>query len=274
MRFLFHKYQPKVSVLFAALLAVTFLLAGVMVWSARGGAGGKGFVAQKESTRVLHEDNIVRVESASLGQIESRTDTGVRAEEFFLISVKYPREKSISFVWEVPNIGVPTIVMANEKFVLIDIAGVPGNGVTDLYLIERATKKTQHLELKGKFLGMTNDAAKIVLRDGGKIIVKDVAALTELQSRTFANRETVVASGVSQDNTRVAFMTWNGQYEAPQKRNRVYVYDIQTNKVIDMGLAAEMAEKIIWTDENIFQSVIVSPVDNSAQVVELFEIKE
>ncbi len=270
MRFLFYKYQPKVSVLFTALLVVTLLLAGIMMWSA---GGSKGSLTQKKPVWVLHEDNVVRVEGVAYAQIEARTETTSGTEEFLSISVKYPREKAISFIWEMQNIGGPVIHFANDKFVLIGIVSMPGAPTSDLYLVERATRKVQHLELKGNFLGMTGDAAKIVLRDNGTIIVKDVAALSEIQRRSFANRETIVARGVSQDNTRVAFMTWNGQYEAPQKRNRVYVYDITENKVIDMGLAAESGEKLIWTDKNMFQSVIVNPVDNSEQVIQIFEMK-
>lgn len=274
MRFLFQKYQPKVSVLFTALLAVTFLLAGIMIWSAKGSLDNAQIHLQKKPVWVMHEDKTVRVESVSLGQVEARTGSGTSTEEFLAISVKYPYEKAISFVWEVANSGGPVVATANEKFVLVNIVSLPGNPVTDLYLVDRATKKVQHLEIKGKFLGITNDASRIVLRDNGAIIVKDTSTLSETQRRAFANQETVVASGVSQDGTRVAFMTWNGKNEASQKRNRVFVYDIASNKVIDMGLAAESADKFVWTDKKMFQSVMINHVDNSTQVVELFEMKE
>lgn len=161
--------------------------------------------------------------------------------------------------------GIEVQAVTDRAVTLRVMPGV-GIGTSEFYVADRETREIRHYTLEGSYLATTSDGGRIVLRDNKGIVVQD-AALTELRRVAWAPADEYVSiASTSPDDRHVAFLTWNGGHDESEKWH-AYAYDLEGNRVSDLGPAVESA-RLRWKDGKTFVGVVGKPNDGISGEVE------
>lgn len=219
-------------------------------WEAEGGT--QAFIEAISATDgneedvILHDADGVRVSERPRASSRYHIGNIEGTVEFRDMMVETGSGDPIVIPYEVAVVGLTSVrSVSHENIVLAYGDGF--SKMSEFWVVDRVQKDVRRYEARphfGQWLAVMPDGG-ILYRTTEAIVLADA---TWHQKKTIpfkSGENVVVATALTDDENRIALVTWNGAYESSEARYMVHVADLETGDIVLLGEAPE-TNSVTW----------------------------